>query len=625
MLNFLEEIIKEHKKIIFCFFAILPFFIADIVLRYSLNPIVLNQFRYNAIPVLFSVFWVMLFVYFCWGILPEKIGRIVYLVLVNLFGAWFFANYLCFKILSRFLWLEDIFLAGEASDYIASVFTYINIKTIICIIIYLASVIIAYRMWEKPQFNHRYIKYIPLDLCILGIICVQIFMNVSIKKDKEVGAWEVWEKPTLVYDKFQDSNKSLGVAGFYQYTLKNFYRMVTKSKLSLADEQTVIDYFENKNIKDNEMTGILKDKNVIFVLMESMDDWIINEKYTPTIKYMMDNGINFKNHYMPNVGMGYTFNAEFAANTGYYCPSSESSASIFTKNAFPYSLGNILKNMGYRTASFHYNTKDFYNREAMHKRFGYDKYVSFMKYLSIEKCVQDTEAVKSDELYDMMTKTENGEKFLDFIITYSAHLPYNIEDNKLKGAKENYSQLIDENISEELNNLYLLAHDTDEFFKLLLKMLKEDGIFEDTVIIGFTDHYAYGVQDYELLKEMTLNVGSEIFERVPFFIYSPGLEHKTVEKVTSAIDIMPTIANLLGAEDRRYYVGNDAFDASYNGIVYFPDGKWYDGNILFEPNSDTTYTDEERQYIINTNKYIDDIKSISDYVVSTNYFARHSR
>ena len=123
MLKSFQEIIKEHKKIIFWFFAILPFFIADIVLRYSLNPIVLNQFRYNAIPVLFSVFWVMLFVYLCWGILPERIGRIVYLVLVNLFGAWFFANYLCFKILSRFLWLEDIFLAGEASDYITSIFT----------------------------------------------------------------------------------------------------------------------------------------------------------------------------------------------------------------------------------------------------------------------------------------------------------------------------------------------------------------------------------------------------------------------------------------------------------------------------------------------------------------------
>lgn len=625
MLSFFQEIIREHKKIIFWFFAIFPLLIADVVLRYSLNPVMLNQLRYNAIPVLFSVFWIILFVYFCWGILPEKVGKITYLVIVNLFGIWFFANYLCFKILSRFLWLEDIFLASEASDYITSALTYVNYRTIVGIIVYLASVIIAYRMWEKPKFNKKYLRYVPLGICILGIICVQVFMNINIKKDKAVGAWEVWEKPTLVYDKFEDSNKSLSVAGFYQYTLKNFYRMITKSKISLTDEQTVMDYFENKEVKDNEMTGVLKDKNVIFVLMESMDDWIISEKYTPTIKYMMDNGINFVNHYMPNVGMGYTFNAEFAANTGYYCPSAESSASIFTKNAFPYSIGNVLKNLGYRTMSFHYNSKDFYNRESMHKRFGYDEYVSFMKYLSIEKCIQDSESVKSDELYDMMTKTENGEKFLDFIITYSAHLPYNIEDNKLIGAKENYSNLVDESMDEELNNLYLLAHDTDEFFRILLERLKADNLLEDTVIIGFTDHYAYGLQNYDLLEELTVNNGTEIFEKVPFFVYSPGIEATKVEKVTSSIDIMPTIANLLGIEERRYYVGNDAFSEEYDGLVYFPDGKWYDGNILFEPDNQNEYTEDEKEYIISVNQNIENIRNISDYVISTNYFARHSK
>ncbi len=158
-----------------------------------------------------------------------------------------------------------------------------------------------------------------------------------------------------------------------------------------------------------------------------------------------------------------------------------------------------------------------------------------------------------------------------------------------------------------------------------MERLEEDGILEDTVIVGFTDHYAYGVQDYELLKEMTINSGSEIFERVPFFIYSPGLEHKTVEKVTSTIDIMPTIANLLGVEDRRYYIGNDVFDENYTGLVYFPNGKWYDGNILFDQEVSREYTDEEMQHIIDTNKYIEDIKGINDYVVSTNYFARHSK
>ena len=98
---------------------------------------------------------------------------------------------------------------------------------------------------------------------------------------------------------------------------------------------------------------------------------------------MMENGINFVNHYMPNVGVGYTFNAEFAVNTGYYCPSTETSASIYTKNSFPLSLGNLATREGYTTKSFHFNGRNFYNRATMHKQFGYKEYKSFMNYLPI--------------------------------------------------------------------------------------------------------------------------------------------------------------------------------------------------------------------------------------------------
>lgn len=621
MLKELEQILKKYKVVFFWIFATLPFFIADFILRYKLNPMVITN-KYSAIPILFSVFWIVLFVYLCLVILPKKLGKITYLILVNLFGAWFFANYICFKILSRFLWIEDIFLAGEASNYISSALTYITPITILVILIYLVSIIIAYRLWEKPTFNNKKLKFIPIIICIIGLISVQTFMVINIKQDKKVGAWEVWEKPTLVYDKFEDSNKSLNVSGFYQYTLKNIYRIITKSDKNLIDTQTVMDYFENKEISDNEMTGLLKGKNVIFVLMESMDDWVINKKYTPTIKYMIDNGINFTNHYMPNVGMGYTFNAEFAANTGYYCPTNESSATIYTKNTFPYSLGNILKKVGYNTSSFHYNTKEFYNREVMHKRMGYDKYISFMNYLSLEKCVQDSEAVKSDEIYKLMTDTKGKENFLSFIITYSAHLPYNIEDNKLIGAKNNYGNLIDENIDEELRNLHILAHDTDEFFRILLEKLKEDDILEDTVIIGFTDHYAYGIQDEKLLKNLS---NEEIPEKVPFFIYSPGLKHIEVNKVTSTIDILPTIANLMGINDRKHYIGSDAFDTNYKGLVYFPDGRWFDGKILFNQNKKAEYSEEEKKYILEVNEHIEHLKTINNFVISSNYFARQGK
>lgn len=612
---------KISINILFWIFSILPLITADIVLRYILNPIYMANI-YVIVPILFNLFWIFLIIYLCRYVLPKKVGRIVYVVFTVLFGIWFFANFISFKMFGRFLWFESIFLASEATDYLSVLGQYVNIKVILVAIIYIGSIAITCIIWPNTRIKSRIKRVIPVIVSIFGVIAVNTFMNIAIAKDKEVGAWEVWDKPTLIYDKFVDSNKSLNVAGLYQYTFKSIYKTFANESLISPEKEAEVDnFFEEKAVhEDNEMTGLLKDKNIIFVLMESIDSWMINEKYMPTLKYMMENGINFMNHYMPNVGMGYTFNAEFAANTGYYCPTTETSASIFTKNSFPFAFANMANREGYVGTSFHFNSRNFYNRAVMHRQFGYKDYKSFMNYLSIEKCVQDSEAVKSDKIYGMMTENE---KFMDFIITYSAHLPYDKEDNKLKGALKNYPELIDEGLDLETKNALLLAHDTDEFFRILLDRLKEDKLLENTVIIGFTDHYSYGISSKDKILELRGNPENEILEKTPFFIYSPGIKATEVTKVTSAIDILPTVANLLGFEKCKYYIGSDAFDDAYTGLVYFPNGNWYDGNIYYKPNS--SYSDENKIYIENTNKYIAKLTDINDYVISTDYFSRLNR
>ena len=612
---------KDSTDIFFWIFSILPLVTADAVLRYALNPMYMSFF-YNIVPILFNVFWIFLVVYTCRYILPKKIGRIIYVVFVMLFGIWFFANFISFKVFSKFLCLKSIFLASEASNYISVVGQYMSIKVVLVTIIYIGSIIITCILWGDKRIENKSKRIIPFVLSIIGVVLVEILMNVAIARDKLTGAWEVWDKPTLVYDKFVDPNKSLNVAGLYQYTFKSIYKAFFNDDKISADMEEETDTFfsEKSDHEDNEMTGILKDKNIIFVLMESMDNWMITEKYTPTIKYMMENGINFVNHHMPNVGAGYTFNSEFAANTGYYCPSTETSASIFVQNSFPFSLANLATKNGYTTTSFHFNSGSFYNRAVMHKQFGYKEYKSFMKYLSIEKCVQDSEAAKSDTIYEMMT---GNEKFMDFIITYSAHLPYDEEDNKLKGAKENYPELIDNDLDLETRNALLLAHDTDEFFRILIERLKEDDLLENTVIIGFTDHYSYGISDKDKIMQLRGTGDSKLLENTPFFIYSPGLTSTTVTKVTSAIDILPTLANMLGFENSKYYIGNDAFDSNYTGLVYFPNGDWYDGEFYYK--SGEICSDDKREYVENINKYITKISGINDYVISTDYFSRLNR
>ena len=78
------------------------------------------------------------------------------------------------------------------------------------------------------------------------------------------------------------------VSGFYEYINRDFYMTYIKTNsVDQADYDSINEYLDAKpEIESNDMTGIFKDKNVILVLMESMDDWLISDKYTPTIEYM---------------------------------------------------------------------------------------------------------------------------------------------------------------------------------------------------------------------------------------------------------------------------------------------------------------------------------------------------
>ena len=86
--------------------------------------------------------------------------------------------------------------------------------------------------------------------------------------------------------------------------------------------------------QDNDMTGIFAGKNVVLVLMESMDDFLINETDTPTIARLMDEGINFTNFYTPGFGSVRTFNTELCINTGLYLPTNGRYAFDYCTNDF---------------------------------------------------------------------------------------------------------------------------------------------------------------------------------------------------------------------------------------------------------------------------------------------------
>ena len=86
----------------------------------------------------------------------------------------------------------------------------------------------------------------------------------------------------------------------FQYTLRDFYFTFLKdnTKVTKDEEKALSDNFKEKDLnKPNKYTGLFKDKNLVLIQFESIDNFLITKDIMPVTYNLMKNGINFTNHY----------------------------------------------------------------------------------------------------------------------------------------------------------------------------------------------------------------------------------------------------------------------------------------------------------------------------------------
>ncbi len=656
----------KGNSIWFFLFAVLSLAVPDLVLKTKVifvdfrvdESALLRAWLCNIVPVLFTVLWIAFIIFLCVFVLPKRSGRIVFIIIAALSDILMISEFIYYTMFGRFFMLSSIFLANEGMAYMSILYQYISPWLILFTVLAVGFLVLACLCWQKKTIKKRFWPIGLVFILFIGIL--NSYMTVSKAEAADAKIWSAWKRPRYVYSDMADPDRCIRVMGIYQFMVRSVtYPIFSDTGFDEEDFQKVDEYVKhNEEIAAqkpaaNEMTGIFEGKNVIAIMLESMDDWLIDEEITPTLYRLMNNGINFDKHIASPFGGGYTFNSEFAFNTGYYTPKSSSSASIYGYNKFPYTLPQLFRNKGYSANQFHYNKMEFYNRATMHKAFGYENYISFMDYMSEAEAELDSNAMllPDEEIYKEMTKND---KFFDYIITYSAHLPYS-EDDKIDAAKEKYPELVDkttveefkammaeadakcdeidfseyseeqwQSLTKEYNNARLLARDTDEFIRLLYEKLQRDGLLSDTVLVFFTDHYTYGYSDKSIVKGLSVLGGERLIEETPFFIYLEGMPPMTVTKVSSTKDILPTLVNMFNLEWFGGYIGEDVFDPENRGFAYFSDMSWYDGTI-YRDDSYEPKDDAEREYIEETDKKMMDCVNINDIIVAGDYFANRNK
>lgn len=597
-------------------FLVGTFCALDLWLRWKTRDIGLYGFTELA-PNFLTALWAILLSALVTLIPSRKWGRIVYGAVYAFWFVYTVAQYGVYLVLDRFIYVTDIFLAGEGADYANYVMEFITPGLLAQLGALIGLGVLGVVFFpERPPAPKKavLVRGLAALLAVLGISQAGSLYG-ELAGDN---VWDNFQSPAFEYKRFVSPNFGMQITGVYQFLCRDLQVQLGRSFLDTSSLSAEIDaYFEEKpDHQGNAYTGLLAGKNVVLVMLESIDDWVITPEVMPTLHAMMEQSINFTNHFTPDYASGYTFNTEFAFNLGVYPYSNGNVSYALTRSAFPHSLANQFAAAGYSANSFHEGEPDFYNRGPMHTTFGYEYYHCYRDYVMPGLYVDDdTFLPKNDQLYAAMTA---GEPFCSFVITYSAHLPYG-QDEFTVWCRNQFPEYND--LGEELSGLYAKARVTDEMFRLLLERLEADGKLEDTVFVCYTDHYLYGLQDQELLQQKSEEAGSAILEKTPAFIWWPGCEGVQIDKICHTVDLAPTIFNLFGLEVPKNIMGSDILDDSYEGYAIFPYTTWVkDGTYVKygEVQWNDHMTDEEIQAM---NAFVQRYYYINDSILEADYYA----
>ncbi len=338
--------------------------------------------------------------------------------------------------------------------------------------------------------------------------------------------------------------------------------------------------------------GTAKGKNVIIIQMEAFQNFAINlsidgQVVTPNLNALMNDSLYFP-HFFQTIGQGNTSDAEFMSNTSIYPTGVIAMSTGYGDREIP-SMPRMLAQDHYVSNTFHINDVTFWDRNQMYPALGFTQYYDkpsfnndkFNAFGASDMELYRVGLEKLKALHDAKTP------FYAQFITASSHHPFKVPKDlqRLKVPAELEGK--------QLGNYLIALNYTDYALGEFINNLKANGMWDDTVLVVYGDHFGLQPKDNDPAW-VSEQLGITYHERlsrfnIPFIIHAPGVKGEIKEQVGGQVDIMPTLANLLGIdfEERGYTAfGHDLLNTEHNVVgmrYYLPTGSFFNNDILFIP------------------------------------------
>ncbi|MFS0656117.1 LTA synthase family protein [Bacillus sp. 179-C3.3 HS] len=421
--------------------------------------------------------------------------------------------------------------------------------------------------------------------------------------------------------------------GLFQFHLYDGVAQTARiGQKAFADEDTlstVANYTKaDYSAPNEEYFGLAKGKNVVFISLESTQQFVMDQKVngqeiTPFLNQLAKKSFYFDEFYQ-QTEQGKTSDSEFIVANSLY-PSS-SGAVFFTASDNEYdTLYKQLKKENYQSVQFHANNNTFWNRDVMYQSFGIDRFYDVESF-DVNEENSTGWGLKDIDFFDQSIDYLKKLKapYYSTFITLTNHFPFEIDPK---------DQFIDEydSSSEILNRYVTTVRYQDEAIKKFFTSLKEEGMYEDTMFVLMGDHYGISEAHHEAMAELLKQDEITPFDavklqRVPFLIYIPGVTDQAPQKISETagqIDVKPTILHLLGVESKNsIQFGNDLFSNERTPFTVLRNGNFITDDYLYTKN--TCYDQKTKEpveeievcqpFIEKANKEL----SLSDKVINGN-------
>ena len=547
-------------------------------------------------------------------------------------------------------------MASRVNDYASDFTKYIKIENCIVFIPFILFLVFSIKQSKHNTEKYQWKKLIIPTILVFVIHFVGILsLNWFNQDTLPIKVRELYDNPYI-------ADLSLNQLGLSRFIIRDTRNLLlgtkeTEEVIEIIPEEVIIisepsyeriiddtawmdkmnnesnetikiidEYLMNRPITPrNEYTGLFKDKNLVYIMVEAFDFMAIDEQLTPTLYKLTQDGFFFDHFFSPQYSCA-TGESEFIGLTSLIPRTGICSPNTYTNNTYKTSIFNLFNKEGYYSSSYHNYSDKFYQRTDLHVNLGSTKF-----YNNDDLEIKTLKGWPSDVnlMEEAFKKYGTQDKFFSYIITSSTHFPYDIDSTLGNRYIEQISSIYPD-LPMNVMRYKSKAMELDKSIETLINLLSAQGILDDTVIILYGDHFPLKTE-----KQVFLDYGDPYQNRnqgfnmniLPMIIYNSEVKGTQISKVSSTFDLVPTIANLFDLDyDPRFYFGVDIFDTTQERVVPYASLSWNNefgaysvSSAKFFPfDENNTLTQDE---ITRISKIIKQNSDISYRLLKNDYFS----